>query len=63
MAKIAEYKFDDYDAYKSAVNRICEEGGNGDSWACDYPYITIYDDCDYVALAGKICRAYGGKSI
>ena len=61
--KIAEYKFGDYDTYKSAVDRICKEGGSNDSWTCDYPYIKIYDNCDYSVLAGKICRAYGGKSI
>ena len=63
MAIIADYKFDDGDSYDSAVKRICNEGGSGNSWDAKWPYITIYDDCDYAALAGRICQAYGGKPI
>jgi len=63
MATLADYKFDDYDSYKAAVDRICKEGGTGDSWHCNYPWISIYDNCDYAALAGQICRANGGRAI
>ncbi|MDR3286771.1 MAG: hypothetical protein LBT27_04955 [Prevotellaceae bacterium] len=67
MAKIAEYKFTDYDSFQSAKNRLYDELGStnyGESIRSEgsNPYwIAIYDDCNDPRLASQICRANGGE--
>ena len=62
MSTVAKYYFEDYDSYTAAVKRMCSEVGDNGSWDCNRPYIWIYDSCDYVALAGKVCQAHGGEA-
>jgi hypothetical protein len=67
MAKIAEYKFTDYDLFQSAKSRLYDELGSknyGESirYEGSNPYwITIYDDCSDPGVASKICRGNGGE--
>jgi hypothetical protein len=67
MAKLAEYKFTDYDYFEKAKSRLIEElGSNNYSESIRYegsnPYwITIYDDCNNPKVAGQICQANGGE--
>jgi len=66
MAKVAEYKFVDYDEWQAAKNRLYDELGSrnySDSITSEgsNPYwITIWDNCNDVSTAGKICRGNGG---
>ena len=65
MAKIAEYKFTDYENWDKAKSRLYDEI-NYDSIRSEGSnpyYIAIYDDCNDPKLAGQICRAYGGEPI
>ena len=61
MAKLAEYKFTDYEGYIAAYNRLPSTGINGSSYG-SYYYISIYDDCAEPKEAGQICRANGGEA-
>jgi len=62
MATVAKYYFEDSDSYEKAVSRMNNEVGwqSEYSWEAQWPYIWIKDGCSYEAVAGKICRAYGG---
>ena len=67
MAKIAEYKFTDYDDWSAAKNRLYDALGSSNySEAIRYegnnPYwIAIYNDCNDPKTAGQICKANGGE--
>jgi hypothetical protein len=65
MAKIAEYKFADYDDWQAARNHLYDALGANYSDSIRYEgsnpyYITIYDDCNDPKTAGQICKANGG---
>lgn len=69
MAKIAEYKFTDYDKWKSAQNYMYEAFGSSCySDACwetssysDGYYISILDNCSNAGKAATICTGHDGK--
>jgi hypothetical protein len=66
MAKLAEYKFTDYDAWCSAKRKLDDNfGSSGGAWSnesySNSYYIYIFDECKDPGLAGKICRANGGE--
>ena len=66
MAKLAEYKFTDWDDWDAAKGKLYNELGSSNysnSIRCEgsNPYwITIYDDCNDPKAAGQICKANGG---
>ena len=65
-SKIAEYKFIDYDAWQAAKSRLYDELGNSNysssitSEGSNPYWITIWDDCNNVSVAGKICEGNRG---
>ena len=65
--KIAIYKFNDYDDWTAAQNRLYESLGssnysNAITNEGSNPYwITIWDNCDDAKTAGQICKANGGE--
>lgn len=66
MAKIAEYKFTDYNGYDAAYKRLSSEVGSDclqyESAGGHY-YIYIYDNCSDPRTAGQICNANGGEAV
>jgi hypothetical protein len=60
--KIAVYKFNDYDDWTAAKNRLYEALGSNynDSITCESNWITIWDSCNDPKTAGQICKANGG---
>jgi len=65
--KIAEYKFNDYNDWTAAKNRLFAALGNSNysesiSESGGNPYwITIWDSCNDPKTAGQICKANGGE--
>jgi len=61
--KIAEYKFNDYDDWTAAKNRLYDALGNNYSNAItsETKWITIWDECSDPKTAGQICKANGGE--
>ena len=62
--KIAEYKFNDYDDWTAAKNRLSDALGYNYSdsiSSSDTNWITIWDNCNNPKTAGQICKANGGE--
>jgi len=69
-SKIANYKFDSYQDYNAAMERLYNELPSDcrdsskiyfyGSWGSEYK-IEIYSECSNPALAYSICAANGGK--
>jgi hypothetical protein len=62
--KIAEYKFNDYNDWTAAKNRLYNALGSGnysESITSDTNWIAIWDSCNDPKTAGQICKANGGE--
>ena len=65
-AKIAEYKFTDYDSWTAAKSRLYDEVGQSCLQCSEHNpnyYISIWDDCRDPKAAAQICKANGGEAV
>jgi hypothetical protein len=63
--KIAVYKFNDYDDWNAATNRLYEALGSGnysDSITTETNWVTIWDNCNDPRTAAKICSGHNGEA-